>query len=316
MAKYGIPYQGSKGSIAEELLQQLPSADHFYDLFGGGFSVTHAAMVNRPDFKTYHYNEIIADMPKLVKAAIEGKLSYEVFAPDWVNREDFFANLDNPYIRVCWSFGNTQKTYLFSPEIEQYKKAIHMAVVFGKFDSLASEVLGFSVWPEELQEVKQRRLFLRHKIEHYRVTEIPRVLYQFLNEKQLKQMNEFTLDNLRRLQQLERLEQLQQLEQLEHGHQLYLTSKDYSNVDILPNSIVYCDIPYAGTFGYSTVFSHKDFFDWAATRDFPVYVSEYNIPDERFSEVWEKEKRGLMCGAVSGRDKAVERLYWNNVSLT
>ena len=39
--KYGLPYQGSKTKIVEHIAKYFPNADHFYDLFGGGFSVTH-----------------------------------------------------------------------------------------------------------------------------------------------------------------------------------------------------------------------------------------------------------------------------------
>lgn len=36
MAKsYGIPMQGSKSRIADKIIDLLPSATHFYDLFGG-----------------------------------------------------------------------------------------------------------------------------------------------------------------------------------------------------------------------------------------------------------------------------------------
>ena len=34
---YGMPYKGSKSKIAEWLIEQLPKAKHFYDLFGGGW---------------------------------------------------------------------------------------------------------------------------------------------------------------------------------------------------------------------------------------------------------------------------------------
>lgn len=40
-ALYGIPYMGSKKKIMETLQRYFPPADNFYDLFGGGFSVTH-----------------------------------------------------------------------------------------------------------------------------------------------------------------------------------------------------------------------------------------------------------------------------------
>lgn len=47
MAEYGIPYMGSKQSICDELIKIFPTADNFYDLFGGGFSVTHAMLERR-----------------------------------------------------------------------------------------------------------------------------------------------------------------------------------------------------------------------------------------------------------------------------
>lgn len=35
---YGMPYKGSKNKIAKKLIEQMPSADYFVDLFGGGWS--------------------------------------------------------------------------------------------------------------------------------------------------------------------------------------------------------------------------------------------------------------------------------------
>lgn len=32
---YGMPYKGSKNAIAKLVIDMLPPADHFYDLFGG-----------------------------------------------------------------------------------------------------------------------------------------------------------------------------------------------------------------------------------------------------------------------------------------
>jgi len=56
---------------------------------------------------------------------------------------------------------------------------------------------------------------------------------------------------------------------------------------------VYCDIPYFGTADYGG-FDHDKFFDWAATRDFPVLISEYNISDKRFKLIYEIDKRSLL----------------------
>jgi len=39
-----IPYMGSKQQIVKQLLEQIPTAENFYDLFGGGGSVTEGAL--------------------------------------------------------------------------------------------------------------------------------------------------------------------------------------------------------------------------------------------------------------------------------
>ena len=310
MSKYGIPYMGSKSIICASLALNFPKADHFYDLFGGGFSMSHYMLKNKSArYKQFHYNEIKADITTLVKKAINGDYNYKVFKPQWVSREKFFKNLDDPYIRCCWSFGNNQKSYLFGSDIEPYKKSMHQAVVFGEFDSLASEVLRFDKWPQKISEIKQRRMYLRQLIEHYRKTKIPKILYQFMNEKQLQRLQQ--LQQLERLQQLEQLGRLGRLQQLE---QLHITALDYRRVEIQKNSVVYCDIPYKGTADYGA-FSHADFFDWASSRDFPVFVSEYNIDDKRFQKVYEVSKRSMLSSDKSVGDKT-EKLYWNGVSIT
>ena len=43
---YGLPYMGSKNRIARDIVEQLPSAECFVDLFCGGCAVTHAAMLS------------------------------------------------------------------------------------------------------------------------------------------------------------------------------------------------------------------------------------------------------------------------------
>jgi DNA adenine methylase len=53
-------------------------------------------------------------------------------------------------------------------------------------------------------------------------------------------------------------------------------NKDYTELEIPTNSIIYCDIPYQGTADYGE-FNHKEFFDWAAEQVHPVFVSEYNM---------------------------------------
>lgn len=308
MSEFGLPYMGSKDKIAKSILMMLPKADNLYDLFGGGFAISHCALKCFPKkFASVHYNEIKADIVDLMKRAIAGEFNYDRFKPKWSSRADFFANLDNPYIRVCWSFGNVQKTYLFGEDIEPYKKAMHNAVVFGEFDALASEVLGFSTWPSIAKTTKQRRLYLRQKIEYYRKTGIPKILHQFLNAKQLERLG--------RLEQLERLGRLQQLEQLEKLEKLTTSSLSYEQVEIKPNSVIYCDPPYEGTADYGRTFDQNKFLDWAASIKHPVFISEYNVPDKRFKQVYQVKKRAMLTSEKHKTKQMQEKLYWNGVSL-
>jgi hypothetical protein len=301
----GIPYMGSKQAIADSICMNFPKSEHFYDLFGGGGSVTHYMMLHRAkNHVHFHYNELNPLVADLFKRAIAGEFSYDRFKPEWISKEDFHARKDKDgYIACCWSFGNSQRTYLFGKDIEEYKKSMHMAIVFEQFDQLAIETLGFSKWPKEANTIKKRRYYLRQKLAWYNEKKkIPKCLYQFLSDKPLKQM---VMKDI--------VKQLQQLQQLER---LTITNCSYEQVEIKPNSVVYCDIPYAGTADYGGSFCHKTFFDWAASRDFPVYISEYNVPDKRFQLVYSIDKMQLLAqgGAELVKSKA-EKLYWNGKIL-
>ena len=119
--KYGLPYQGSKNKLAERIVALLPPATHLYDVFAGGCAITHAALLSGK-FKEVHANDI-SDSVTLFEDALNGKYENE---SRWISREDFFRLKDSdPYVRIVWSFGNNQRGYLYSREIEPYKKAVH-----------------------------------------------------------------------------------------------------------------------------------------------------------------------------------------------
>jgi hypothetical protein len=306
---WGIPYMGSKSDICASIALNFPKAENFYDLFGGGFSMTHYMLKNcSHKFKNFHFNELEKTTVDLIQAAIRGEFNYNTFKPDWISREDFLAKKEqDAYVRILWSFGNSQKNYLFSKEIERYKKSMHFAVVFDVFDELSFAVFGFDKWPENIKTVHQKRIYSRQKIEHFRVTKsLPKILPHFLDEKQLEQLEQ--LERLQQLQQLERLQQLQQLQQLS------FSALDYRDVQIKKDSVVYCDIPYKGTAKYTSVFNHEDFFNWAAAAPFPVFISEYNIDDFRFKLVYSISKSSKLSGKGMTKqfsDIGNEKLFWN-----
>ena len=118
---YGLPYKGSKAKIADRILNLMPSAGTFYDLFAGGMAVTHAAML-RNKFGKVVCNDINGEMMTLFVEAVNGRFKGE---NRWISRKDFFLLKDSdPYVKYIWSFGNDGETYMYSKEIEPIKKAV------------------------------------------------------------------------------------------------------------------------------------------------------------------------------------------------
>ena len=65
----------------------------------------------------------------LIKKAINGDYQNE---KRWISREDFFKLKEKDgYIKYCWSFSCAGINYLYSKEIEPWKKALHYARVLG-----------------------------------------------------------------------------------------------------------------------------------------------------------------------------------------
>lgn len=87
-------------------------------------------------------------------------------------------------------------------------------------------------------------------------------------------------------------------------------ASSYSELEIPPNSIIYCDPPYEGTTGYKDKFNHTEFWQWCREKSkegHTVFVSEYNAPDD-FDCIWQQELN--VSVAKDGRHKkAVEKLF-------
>ena len=306
---------GSKSKICSQVCALFSKADHFYDLFGGGFSITHFMLLHRSSsYKEFHFNELRPGIPNLIKDAIQGRYNYNVFKPKWVSREEFFAKKEtDPYIKVCWSFGNNGTSYLFGEDIEPYKKSLHNAIIFNEFDETAKKVLGMDKFKEGFT-VQDKRFFLKSRIrlqrlEHLRQLEHLEHLERLERLQQLERLER--LQQLQQLQHLERLQQLQQLEQLERLQQLHFYNTDYKNVPIKENSVIYCDIPYQNTAEYDNCFNHKEFFDWAASQKNPVFISEYNVSDNRFKCVSGIKKKSLLTS--QNREDKIEKVYVNQI---
>ncbi len=84
----------------------------------------------------------------------------------------------------------------------------------------------------------------------------------------------------------------------------------YDELELLPNSLVYCDPPYAETTKYKDVFDHGKFWQWVRDKGkegHRIFVSEYSAPDD-FECIWEMEVKTLLD--KNPRDtKRIERLF-------
>ena len=126
--RYGLPYQGSKNGIAEWVINRLPPADCFVDLFGGGGAITHAALLHGR-YSKFIYNEFNPLIVKSFKMAIYGEFKNE---NRWISREDFERlKTTDPYVTLCFSFSNAGINYCYAKELEPWKKALHYARFFG-----------------------------------------------------------------------------------------------------------------------------------------------------------------------------------------
>lgn len=269
MVNYGLPYMGSKNTIAYKIIDYLPKANNFYDLFCGGCSITHCAMLSKK-WKSIYFNDIDGDMPKLFLDSIKGKYKNE---KRWISKEDFQKEKDSSaYIRCVWSFGNKGTNYLYGKEIEPYKKAYWYAVMYDDFSLFWA--LGINIPKVRAKTYKEKRLAIA---------------------RELKKLRKNSRDQS--LERLERLQSLQSLESLERLQSLQMSTGSYDKVPIKENSVIYCDIPYENTAEYvNNGFNHKKFYDWAYNQKELVVISSYEISDDRFKRVINLKKNSNLQG--------------------
>ena len=260
---YGLPYKGSKSRIAQEVLEHLPPAGTLYDLFAGGCAITHAAMFSGK-YKTVVANDV-KPYPQIFANALAGEYRDE---QRWVSREEFFKT-DDALIKLLFSFGTDCRTYIYAAgEVENYKKALHYAIVFRDYSLIAQ--YGYDLTQIDSEpDIQQRRL----------------MAYDIINAQ-----NEDEHRNAGKVH-LEHLERVARLQNLERVARLQISQKSYNEVVIEPDSIIYLDPPYAGTNGYGkkkiSDFDSDALYSWIEKQTVPVYISEYEMPEDRFECIWE-----------------------------
>ena len=267
-----MPYMGSKSKIAKWIVDMLPAAHTWVEPFAGGCAVTHAAILSGK-YKKFIINDI-TDSAKVFVDAINGKFKNE---NRWISRSDFLELKDeDAYVRLCFSFGNDQKTYCYSREIEPYKRAFHYAVMFNDFKPFENLGIKLNISKTFNSDYERRIHIKRH-------------LIAIRKDKHAGD-----------LQSLERLERLRSL------HPLQL---DYRDVPI-PKSdyIVYCDPPYVNTNAYLSSFNHDEFYKWALSIK-NLFISEYEMP-EPFKRI-EMRRKTCTFSALKNDTKKEEGIWVN-----
>lgn len=351
---YGLPYKGSKSTIVKDLVANLPSGERLVDLFCGGCAVTDFAMKKTDKYRKFLVNDLDGMLPDTYLRALRGGFAGE---DRWISREDFHRLKDNDaYVSLCFSFGNDCSTYMYGPQIEPYKEAIHSIVFwedYSKMEALCPAVINIVHEYCDGKDRKGRRLALGKavaahvkasgSIEYWQSNPMFRSVKIKWSEdrrgmsscqwnrgspleslerlERLERLESLqsleSLERLQNLQSLERLESLESLERLERLERLQnlqqdtfitATSSDYREYVHEDGDVVYCDPPYADTNQYKAGdFDSAAFWEWVRTRDYPVYVSEYQAPED-FVSIWSKEKRRLFNDRNLSAN-AVEHLF-------
>ena len=331
--KYGIPYMGSKNKIAEKIIDFLPSGETLVDLFGGGGAITDCANESNK-WEHIIYNELNELPYKCFLKALRGEYENET---RWISREDFFRLKDtDEYAACCFSFGNNFRNYMYNEKIESYKRAYHYAIVLDDFQPL-SELLDKETVDSLKKSVegetdkKQRRLKFTRALGKYIIGLKGERLENFERKERLDELKKTVnltgtnighilinqeckerLDSLdkARLVNQERKERLDSLKK-EQVDNITFFNKDYRDVPIPKNAVIYCDIPYKNTGTYNKeAFDYESFYSWCeekAQQGYKVYISEYAMPEDRFECVKEINSRSRF--AQTKKSKVIEKIF-------
>ncbi len=342
--KYGLPYKGSKNKLALRINQLLPKADHLIDLFCGGCAVTHAALM-MDKFQHIHINDVDWRPVQLFTDSLAGKYENEnrwISREDFFRLKDV-----DPYVAIVWSFGNDMRTYMYGREIEEIKRSLHYAIYFADYApakalgydlsfldgihgfykryittkkyfqefhaNCVDEIGDFTPPPQntrvELEPLERTKGLRISQVGEFRKTCMstpPSLRTSVLRERDKTiKVGEYLSDRVLRLQSFEVTRRLKK----KRTDRLTYSVLDYQAVPIPEGSVIYCDIPYKGVSGYNLKekFDHERFYDWCAKQTQPVFISSYDMPEDKFTCIACFEHSGIF--AVGINSKVEERIF-------
>ena len=291
---YGLPYKGSKNRIAEWVVDSLPAADTLVDLFAGGCAVSHCAMLSGK-FKRVIANDI-SDAPEVFARAVNGDIDVSGFP---LTREQFKASTDT-LSRLVYSFGNGQRSYIYSSEREGVCIAAER-MMYGA--TVADRYAAYKVFIRELSSHLQCGGKVGRNVSELQAIESVNRLQAIESVNRLQ-----AIERVNRLLAIERANLLQDIHCACPSAELETSRCDYRDFDVSANATVYADPPYKGTTisQYGGGFDYDAFEDWLAEVDFPVFVSEYTCP-KGCVEIAKRDSISL--ADHSNIKRVVERLF-------
>jgi site-specific DNA-adenine methylase len=280
----GLLFLGSKKRVQKDIftLYQYLNPNWittpFIDLFAGGGAIgLYFATKGVQDITMNCYPEKYANALKTI-------LFEDIDITTLIcTREEFFAidkeSTDGVDVlkRLCNSFGNDEKSYLYSKENSEMKYNLAIEIIKNHPDT----------WGQYKQTQMYKDAFKASTPEQQLVW----------------------------LQQLSQIQQLERVKRFNHKDNINIISKDYKEVPIKKDAFYYLDPPYfdCTTEGYSPI-DFNEFICWVKDNNIKGILSHYE--DDRLTEHFGKfQPLGHGSNYRTKKEKKIEGFYLVNIEL-
>ena len=292
----GLPYKGSKNTIAERIVGLMPGGGKFLDACCGGGAVLEAAYLSGK-YSSVTGMDIDSGIILLLKAVFHdfGSIDYEHrqlrTAEDFKKANSERKTLDDAVTRFTCSFGFNGYDYQWGERRRHLKYLAHQALTLPTLD--------------------ERRQAYREFMKE--------VIAQGKTEGERWSIELKELQNLCHTEQATNICRLQKVESVMKAASekskttIELREGSMFEIDYTPYDVIYFDPPYANTKGYDKLkfdFTRfRELIETLARQDKHVFVSEYSCPSPMFTEIWKTEK--LMSQCATKTVNVVEKLYYS-----
>lgn len=280
----GLPYKGSKNTIAEAIVSHMPSGAKFLDACCGGGAVLEAAYMSRK-FGEVHGIDIDEGIILLLRAVFRdfGQIDYEHRQlkkfEDFKKANENRKTLEDAVTRFTCSFGFNGYDYQWGEKRRHLKYLAHQSLTLPTLDGRRSAFHSFI-----------RDLIASGKLN---------ALGDEWSIKLVELKNLAHTEQATNICRLQKVESVMRAESKTNPTALVIGKQSMFDIDYEPFDVIYFDPPYAETKGYD-----KSKFDYERFTELieglvllgkEVFVSEYSSPSPLFEEVYSTSKQMSVC---------------------